>query len=79
MNCKVVQFFKIPKITIGGPAVLNAPPKIPPINPSQLFFGEMRSNNLCLPNNEPNKYAKESLLQANIITASTKFQLYSPK
>ena len=35
MNCKVVQFFKIPKITIGGPAVLNAPPKIPPINPNK--------------------------------------------
>jgi len=28
---------------------------IPPNNPSQVFFGEIRGNNLCLPNLEPTK------------------------
>ena len=35
----------------------------PPIKPSQVLPGEIRKNNLCLPNKDPAKYAKVSLHQ----------------
>ena len=42
---------------------------IPPINPSIVLLGEIRSISLCLPILLPTIYANESLVQIKINTA----------
>ena len=46
----------------NAPKIANT---APPIVPSQVFFGEIRSKNLCFPNNIPIRYAKVSFIQIN--------------
>ena len=42
----------------------------PPINPSQVFFGEIRSNSLCFPKSIPVVYAPVSFSQMDKKTAN---------
>lgn len=59
---------KLSKIFRTNAAIMqNA---IPPQNPSQDFFGETFSNNLCLPKRHPTQYAPVSFTQINMNVAN---------